>query len=118
MANGITAEQAIEATRDSKGLVTYIAKKLGCTRQHVYNLAKKYATVQAAIDEEREGLKDRVESKLIEQIDEGNITAIIFYLKTQGRDRGYSEHVEATIDIPPDSNFERALSKAYGRNGD
>lgn len=92
--NGYTAEEIIEAVKDSRGFVTTIAKKLGCARPYVYQLAKKFPTVQAAIDNEREGLKDFVEGKLIQQIDGGNITAIIFYLKTQAKDRGYIERVE------------------------
>lgn len=92
--NGITAEQAIEATKESRGFVTTIARKLGCTRQYIYKLADKYPTVKAAIDEEREGVKDFAEGKLLEQINAGNITAIIFYLKTQAKGRGYVERLE------------------------
>ena len=94
--NGISATQAIEAARDSKGFVTIIAKRLGCSRTYVYTLAKKYPTFQQAIDEEREGLKDFAEGKLQEQINAGNMTAIIFYLKTQAKERGYVERHEVT----------------------
>lgn len=97
MTNGITAEKAIEAARDSKGFVTTIARRLGCSRQHVYNLMDKYATFKAAIDEEREGNKDFAEAKLFEQINAGNITGIIFYLKTQARDRGYIEKAQIEV---------------------
>ncbi len=96
MANGITAEQAIEAVRETKGFVTTIAKRLGITRQYVYKLADKFPTVKAAIEEEREGVKDFAEGKLLEQINAGNVTAIIFYLKTQAKSRGYIERMETT----------------------
>ena len=33
---------------------------------------------------------DYVESKLLKQIEEGNISAITYYLKTKGKDRGYN----------------------------
>lgn len=100
--NGITAEQAIAAVRETKGFVTTIAKRLGCSRKHVYTLADKFPTVKAAIEEEREGVKDFAEGKLLEQINAGNITAIIFYLKTQAKGRGYIERLESAnlnIDI-------------------
>jgi hypothetical protein len=81
----ITATQAIEAVEGSRGFITTVARKLGCTRGNVYALMKKYPTVKQAIDDERESLKDFAEGKLFQQIDDGNTTAIIFYLKTQAK---------------------------------
>jgi len=90
----ITAKQAIEAIKDSKGFVVTIAKRLGCSRSNVYALMKKYESVNQAIIDEREKLKDFAESKLFKHIDNDNITALIFYLKTQAKDRGYIERSE------------------------
>ena len=42
----------------------------------------------------RETAIDHVESKLMGAIDDGNVTAIIFFLKTQGKSRGYTERSE------------------------
>lgn len=94
MANGITAAQAIEAAKGSKGFITTIAKRLGCSRRYVYNLMDKYSTFKDAIIDERELMKDFAENQLFTQISEGNMTAIIFYLKTQAKDRGYIEKSE------------------------
>lgn len=94
--NGYGAAEVIEAVKGSKGFVTTIAKALGCSRMHVYRLIEKYPTAKEALENEREGNKDFVEGKLMQQIDAGNITAIIFYLKTQGKDRGYIERTEIT----------------------
>lgn len=113
MSNGYTAEQCIEAARDSRGFVTTIAKRLGCTRGYVYQLAKKFKTFQDAIDEEREGLKDFAEGKLLQQIDEGNTTAIIFYLKTQAKGRGYVERqqVESIVQDELNAVLDKLQSK-------
>lgn len=92
----IGAAEAIQAAQDSKGFVTTIAKRLGISRTQVYNLMKKYPTFKQAIEDQREALKDDAESSLFKQIDQGNITAIIFYLKTQAKDRGYIERQEVT----------------------
>lgn len=94
--NGYTAAQVIEAINNSRGFVSTIAKNLGCSRMHVYRLIEKYPTAKEALVNEREGVKDFVEGKLIQQVDAGNITAIIFYLKTQAKDRGYIERQEIT----------------------
>lgn len=94
--NGFTAAQVIEAVKGSRGFVTTIAKRLGCDRTYIYKLAEKFPTVKEAIEEEREGNKDFVEGKLMQQIEAGNITGIIFYLKTQAKDRGYIERQEIT----------------------
>jgi hypothetical protein len=91
MNNGYTATQAIEAIKDSKGFVTTIANRLGCTRKTVYNLLDRYPTVKEALVDEREMLKDFAESKLFKMIDSEVPAAVFFYLKTQAQDRGYIE---------------------------
>lgn len=96
--NGITAEQAIAAAKDTKGLVSKIASNLGVAVNYVYALQRKYPTFKQAVLDEREIQKDHVESKLYSRINGDDTTAIIFYLKTQGRDRGYSEKQEIEID--------------------
>ena len=45
----------------------------------------------------QEGTLDFVETKLLKQIEDGNTQAAIFYLKTKGKHRGYTE--SATLDI-------------------
>lgn len=92
--NGFKAEDVIAAIEGSRGFVTEIAKRLGCGRTYVYTLIEKYPTAKRVLQDEREGLKDFAEGKLLEQIKAGNMTAIIFYLKTQGKDRGYVERQE------------------------
>lgn len=58
--------------------------------------------VQAVLDA-REDALDYVESKLFKNIKKGEKTSIIFYLKTQGKERGYverqewAEHVEQPL---------------------
>ena len=46
------------------------------------------------LTEAREDTLDFVESKLMKAIDDGNVTAMIFFLKTRGKSRGYSERSE------------------------
>jgi hypothetical protein len=89
-----TAEQVIKALEAHQGLIYMAAQDLGCSGQTIYNYAKRYASVREAIKEQKERRKDRVELSLWKQINDGNIAAIIFYLKTQAKDRGYIERQE------------------------
>ena len=89
-----TAQQMIEVIQDAKGILTVAARKLGCSRNTLYRYMQKYATVQDAYDEANESNIDFVETKLMEQINKGNITAIIFFLKTKAKHRGYVERQE------------------------
>jgi len=99
MANGnsITAAQTIKAIQGSKGFVTIIGKRLGCSARHVYNLLDKYPTAREALENERESMKDFAEGQLFKRIEGGDTTAIIFYLKTQAKERGYVERTQQEI---------------------
>jgi len=94
--HGYTAEEVVAAIEGSKGFVTIIGKRLGCSARHVYNLLDKYATARDALANEREGMRDFAEGMLYKRIEGGDTTAIIFYLKTQCKDRGYIERTEHT----------------------
>lgn len=87
-------EQVIRAIQGAQGLLAGAARLLECSRTTVYAYVKKYPEVQAALEEQNETTKDFVEGKLIDQIRNDNITAIIFYLKTKAKDRGYIERTE------------------------
>jgi hypothetical protein len=92
-------EKIIEALVASKGMVYITAKKLKCSPQTIYNYAKEYPEVQEAIDSARGELTDTAESKLAMAIRKGESWAVCFYLKTQGRNRGYVERQEVSADF-------------------
>ena len=88
---------AIESTG---GIIKNAAHALGCSRQTIYNAKKRWPEVAAALTDERETLKDVAEEKLVEQIMQGNMTAIIFFLKCQAKERGYIERQETDHRFP------------------
>ena len=92
--NGFTAEQMITAIQDSNGILAVAARKLGCTRQTVHNYVNKFATVKAAYHDARENNIDYVEGQLMTAIKNGSVPAIMFFLKTVGKHRGYVERQE------------------------
>ena len=76
------------------GNVAAIARKLGVTRSTVYARIKESPTLQKRLEDARQTMLDAAENKLHEAVLGGNLTAIIFFLKTQGKDRGYTERSE------------------------
>lgn len=89
-----TVVQVTDAIKQAKGYVSKAADILGCGPKTVYNYAERYPTVKEAIDAVREERHDFVESALMQRIKAQDTTAIIFYLKTQAKQRGYVERQE------------------------
>ena len=92
--NGLSAAQMIAAIEEAQGFVTKAVGNLGISRTSFYNYLKRYPTVQQAMDDAREKRHEWVESKLMQAIKGDNLTAIIFYLKTQAKHLGYVERQE------------------------
>lgn len=89
--------EVVDAINVSKhGFETEVADLLLCSARTVRNYINKYEEVRIAYEDRKERLTDHVESKLHSEIDKGNVTAIIFYLKTKAKDRGYVERQELT----------------------
>ena len=94
--NGLTAEKMISAIKEAKGIVSDACKILNCSRQHFYNKMREFTTVQQTLESIREQRTDYVEGQMMRLIDELNPTMIIFYLKTQAKNRGYIERSEVS----------------------
>lgn len=89
-----TKQQVIQALQQSKGMVYVAARQLGCTPQTIYNHMKRSPDVQSAIEDARGEAVDVAELKLMQAINKGEAWAIALMLKTQGKDRGYTERLE------------------------
>lgn len=90
----LTVEQIANAIEKKAGNITEAAKALRVTRQALHKRIKDDEDLQELVTQQREALVDIAESALLKQIKRGNTAAIIFALKTQGRDRGYIERIE------------------------
>lgn len=90
-------EQMLEALRTAFGVVTLAASKAGISRDIHYKWMRADKRYAEAVEEiQSEYCTDMVEGKLFQLINECNPTAIIFYLKTRGKHRGYIERQELT----------------------
>jgi hypothetical protein len=71
------------------GSIVHIARALGCTRAMIHARAAKDPKIRTAIDNARGLLLDEAEAELAKLVEAGNMTAVIFTLKTIGKHRGY-----------------------------
>ncbi len=92
----ITTDALIKLIDDTSGNLSVVARALNVNRSTVYRFMEKHPTVKQALDEAREKMIDNVESKLYSKALDGDTTAMIFFLKTQGKSRGYVERQEVT----------------------
>lgn len=93
-------ENLINTIWKYKGKITPVAQDLGVTTVTIYAYAKKYATVQTAIDEAREMfdemLLDTAERGLMNSVNKEHAWAVKYTLSTKGKSRGYVERQEVT----------------------
>lgn len=90
---------------DSYGNISTIAKRLGVSRTTIYKYLEKNQDLKDRIESEREVAIDFAESQLMEKIKSGDTVSIIFFLKTQGRRRGYSERFQVEGNFPIQVTF-------------
>lgn len=91
------------------GNVSATCIALGIDRNTFMKWRAKYQELAQKLEEVDESLIDFSESKLLEQINDGNLTAIIFHLKTKGKKRGYVESVENQVNINPFEELMKSL---------
>jgi len=84
-------KRMLEALRNTYGIVCEAVKMTGIARRTHYEWLKNDEEYRKAVQDVKEIAKDFVEGKLFECIKEKDTTAIIFYLKTQAKDRGYAD---------------------------
>ena len=89
-----TAEQMIDALRRTNGIQAQAARLLGCHRRTVANYIDRYVTVRQAYEEARDTFIDAAEAGLQQKVKGGDLTAIMFVLKTIGKHRGYTTKSE------------------------
>lgn len=77
------------------GNLSTAAKSLQVERATLYRWIEQEG-LEEAVQEGRNRRLDFAESMLDKGMQDGNMTAIIFYLKTQGKSRGYIERQEVT----------------------
>ena len=90
--------QMIDALAKTLGIVTSAAKICDIPRERHYDWLRTDPEYVEAVESIAELATDFVESKLHGRISKDDTTAIIFYLKTKAKKRGYieSSHIDHT----------------------
>ena len=89
-----TATRIIKAIAETNGLLTMAAKRAGVGHSTMSRYVQDFPSVKQAVADSKEAMLDFAENKLYQKIRDGDNTAIIFYLKCQGKARGYIERTE------------------------
>ena len=84
----------LEALEKSLGVVTTACKSVGIDRSTFYEYVKNDAKFADAVADVDNIALDFAESQLHKQIQNGEVSSTIFYLKTKGKKRGYIEKSE------------------------
>lgn len=90
-------DRLLISLKDCSGIVTFACEKVRLSRQTFYRWYREDAEFKERVDAINELQIDVAEASLLKKIQKGDTTAIIFYLKTKGKDRGYSERREISI---------------------
>lgn len=91
MAQRLSIKRITDALARNRGMVAVAARNLGCSRQNIYDWMERYPELKTVLADEREVMTDVAELSLYKQVQDGQGWAVQFYLKTQGKDRGYVE---------------------------
>lgn len=87
----IKDETIIEALKACKGMIYLTARRLRCDQSTIHRRANANPKIRAVIEQERQEFVDTAELALLGAVTRGEAWAVCFALKTQGRQRGYSE---------------------------
>jgi hypothetical protein len=108
-----TCQQVAKALKTSKGLIYLAAHKLGCTGRTIRNYLNRYPSLREVIADCRERRLDTGEQRLDEAVERGDAWAVQFFLRMQGKHRGYFDktHVDLNaVDTAIEAELERIRS--------
>ena len=118
----------LQALANTSGIVSSACKAANVSRMTYYRWYNEDPDFREKADDIKELQKDFAESLILKKMKEGDTTMIIFYAKTQMKDRGYTERKEITgkdgedlikgkeIDITKLSDEERKLLLRIGQD--
>jgi transposase-like protein len=89
-----TTQDFIDAIPGTGGIVSAIARKVGCDWATANKWVNEYPTVKRVYDAECESMLDLAESVILKNIKDGDTADAKWYLTKRGKRRGYGDAVE------------------------
>lgn len=84
-----SVKKILSAIEGTGGIRSEIAKRLGCSIRTIYYYISEIPEVKQAVKEEEDKVLDMAESNLFLLIQNGDTSAIFYYLNNKGKARGY-----------------------------
>ena len=91
-----SAQDFITAIPGTGGIISAIARKVGCDWKTADSWVRDFPTVKRAYDAECEAMLDLAESTVLKNIKDGDTQDAKWYLTKKGKRRGYGDAVEVT----------------------
>jgi len=102
----------LDVLTKQKGRLVQSAKQLKISLKTLQGYIQKSKTLQECLISFNEEELDNAEEKLQKQIEKENLSAIQFYLKCKGKDRGWTEKSEMSIEMVKPITFKYTVVKA------
>lgn len=93
-------KRVLEALNKSLGIVTSACNAANVSQTQFYEWKRTDADFAEAVKMIDNKQLDYVEGKLFENIKDNDTQSILFYLRTKGKSRGYTERTELQVDVP------------------
>lgn len=93
-------KRVLEALDKSLGIVTTACANAGVSQTQFYEWRRSDANFAEAVKAIDNKQLDFVEGKLLQNIKDNDTQSILFYLRTKGKSRGYTERTELQVEVP------------------
>lgn len=115
--NGYTAAEMIGALKATRGMITFAAKRLGCSPNTIRRYIELYPTVAEAMNELNEQEGDAIEIALYDEgVNKRNSNVLMFLAKTKHKGRGYIERTEQ-VNFNVDTELIKRAIEAIEKQG-
>ena len=104
----IPIEKIIQIYEKKGCNITATCTALGIARKTFYEWREKKKKLAEGLEAAEEAIIDFAESKLVQHINNDDVQALIFFLRTKGKKRGYVEKTESDVNI---NQFEKLMQE-------